>query len=246
MDGNVNFFGSLSGSIDTGGGGGGGDVMDVKVKTSSQYESVVNEEDKTAYIDLSGYVKHSELSSYVTSEALTIILNDYVTDSELSTALSYYVTQSELSTELTSYQPKLIEGENITINPVTNVISASGGGSSWNYSTSEVDTGQKWTDNKNLFVKTFQGQLTISTNNRTWYDLISNLSYMDKVFVMPESYIELSDAIINIPYTSYFGNVGAVVGANFDTQTHTFQLLIGGLPTGTYDYEITLKYTKSV
>lgn len=245
MDGSINFVGSLNGSIDKGGGGG-GNVYDVKVKTSLNYESVVDENDKTAYIDLSGYATKSELSGFVTSEALTTILGDYVTDSELSTALSDYVTDSELSMELTNYQPKLTAGENITINPITNVISASGGGGSWNYSTNEVDTGQKWTDNKNLFVKTFQGQLTISTNNRTWYDLISNLSYMDKVFVMPESYIELSDAIINIPYTSYFNNVGAVVGANFDTPTHTFQLLIGGLPTGTYDYEITLKYTKSI
>ena len=244
MDGSINFIGSLSGSIDEGGGGG-GNVYDVKVKTSLNYESVVDEDDKTAYIDLSGYATKSELSGFVTSKALTIILNDYVTDSELSTALGYYVTDSELSTELTNYQPKLTAGSNITIDPVTNVISASGG-SSWDYSTSEVDTGQKWTDNKNLFVKTFQGQLSISKTNRTWYDLISNLSYMDKVFVMPESYIELSDAIINIPYTSYFNNVGAVVGANFDTPTHTFQLLMGGLPTGTYNYEITLKYTKSV
>ena len=115
-----------------------------------------------------------------------------------------------------------------------------------NFSTVEQNTGQKWTDNKNLFVKTFQGHLIISTNNRKWYDLISNLSYMDKVFVMPESYIELSDAIINIPYTSYYNNVGAVVGVNFDTPTNTFQLLIGGLPTGTYSYEITLKYTRSI
>lgn len=133
----MDLFGEVAGRI--GMGGGGGEVADVKVKTSSQYESVVDENDKTAYIDLSDYAKESELSEYVTSDGLTLILanyvtstslssilNDYVTDSELSTALSYYVTQSELSTELTSYQPKLTAGENITIE--NNVISASGGG----------------------------------------------------------------------------------------------------------------------
>lgn len=164
MDGSINFIGSLSGSIDEGGGGG-GNVYDVKVKTSLNYESVVNEDDKTAYIDLSGYATKSELSGYVTSEALTTILNNYVTDSELSTTLSDYVTDNELSTELTSYQPKLTAGENITINPVTNVISASGGGAKINYSTTEQDTGLTWIDGKHIYQKTIIETLTSAVSH---------------------------------------------------------------------------------
>ena len=41
--------------------------------------------------------------------------------------LSKYVTDSELATDLSEYQKKLVAGTNITIDPVTNVISASGG-----------------------------------------------------------------------------------------------------------------------
>lgn len=136
--------GSLDGGITFEGGG----VSDVLTKTSGNYTSVVNQSDNKAYIDLSGYVKPSDLSNYVTNDGLTLILSnyvtstslstvlsDYVTDSELSTALSDYVTDSELSTELTSYQPLLTAGDNITIE--NNVISASGGGggASWDIPT---------------------------------------------------------------------------------------------------------------
>lgn len=41
--------------------------------------------------------------------------------------LSQYVTESELAVDLSDYQKKLVAGTNITIDPVTNVISASGG-----------------------------------------------------------------------------------------------------------------------
>lgn len=263
MQGNIDFIGSLTGSI-AGGGGGGSDVTITPTLATGT--------------KIADYTIDSESGSLYapTPQGLTAELPLEISDNVISIDLSDYATVSDLD----DYQEKLTAGNYININssneisctpPITNVwytpeagvqqdvligkftvnevtqnVYAPSGGTIWDYSTSEVDTGQKWTDNKNLFVKTFQGQLTISTTNRTWYDVISNLSYMDKVFVMPESYIELSDAIINIPYTSYFNNVGAVVGANYDTPSHTFQLLIGGLPVGTYDYEITLKYTKSV
>lgn len=172
-------------------------------------------------------VRHSQTTDYesvVNDEKIAMI--DLVS----------YVRRNELTQAIENVENSIDNVEEL-VDTKQNVI---------NYSTEEQNTGQKWTDNKNLFVKTFQGQLTISTKNRTWYNLINNLSYMDKVFVMPESFIELSDAIINLPYTSFYSNTGAVVGTNFDTPTHTFQLLIGGLPTGTYNYEITLKYTKSI
>lgn len=119
----MDLFGEVAGRI---GFEGSGEVADVKVKTSSSYESVVNPEDKTAYIDLSEYAKENELSEYVTSDGLSLILANYVTSTSLSNILNDYVTDNELSTELSNYQPKLIAGDNITIED--NVISASGGG----------------------------------------------------------------------------------------------------------------------
>lgn len=196
MDGSINFIGSLSGSIDEGGEGG-GNVYDVKVKTSSQYESVVNEEDKIAYIDLSGYATKSELSGYVTSNALITILNDYVTDSELSTALNDYVTDSELS----SYQPKLTAGENISIDPVTNVISASGGGGSWDYSTSEVNTGQKWIDGKDIYCCVYKDVNRILTDNN-WNNNILSIANISEIIDF-KGFIGLDGYGINIPL-NYF------------------------------------------
>lgn len=259
MQGNIDFTGSLSGSIAGGSGG-----LDVTITPTLQSgtkiaDYTIDSESGSLYAPPST-INRAQLPLLIIGDELRIDLSNYYTKAETQIELETYQRQMEsidsqvsisgihrnqiaLTFDIDNYQGKLTAGGNITIDE-NNIISASGG-TTWDYSMSEVDTGQKWTDNKSLFVKTFQGQLTISTTNRTWYDLISNLSYMDKVFVMPESYIELSDAIINIPYTSYFSNVGAVVGANFDTPSHTFQLLIGGLPTGTYDYEITLKYTKT-
>lgn len=136
----MDLFGEVAGRI--GYEGGGGDVADVKVKTSSQYESVVNPEDKTAYIDLSVYAKESELSGLVTSESLQTTLEDYTTDEALQTTLEDYTTYEYTESRYTPlatfnnytitaeshFQKTLVAGENITINPVTNVISASGGG----------------------------------------------------------------------------------------------------------------------
>ena len=123
----MDLFGEVAGRI--GFEGGNGEVVDVKVKTSSDYASVVNPEDKTAYIDLSGYAKSSELSGLVTSEALETKLEDYTTyqytESRYTPLASFnnYVITAE-----SHFQKKLTAGENISIDPVTNVISASGGG----------------------------------------------------------------------------------------------------------------------
>ena len=272
MQGTISFDGTLSGGI-TGGGGGGSEVTITPVLTEGEKiaDYSIDGESGSLYapeaealpstIVTKALRKYNDTSQ---TKILTITTLDTENSQEVSQDIyapspvqcwytpgleqDYVIGQFTYggvtqNVYIPDFQRPLTAGANITIDQ-DNVISASSGGSSWNYSTSEIDTGQKWTDNKNLFVRTFQGQLTISSTNRTWYDLISNLSYMDKVFVMPESYIELSDAIINIPYISLFNNVGAVVGSNFDTPTDTFQLLIGGIPVGTYNYEITLKYTK--
>lgn len=124
----MDLFGEVAGRIGFEGGSGG--VADVKVKTSSDYESVVNPEDKSAYIDLSKYVTSDGLTlilaNYVTSTSLSNILNEYVSENELSTTLGDYVTNGELSSELANYQPELIAGDGIDI--TNNVISATGGG----------------------------------------------------------------------------------------------------------------------
>lgn len=273
MQGTISFDGTLSGGI-TGGGGGGSEVTITPVLTEGTKiaDYSIDQEAGSLYAptpeELPDTIVTKALRKYndtSQTKIMTVTTYDKENDQEVSHDIyapspvdCWYTPGLEQDYEIGKFtyggvtqnvyipyfQRPLTAGANITIDQ-DNVISASGG-SSWNYSTSEVNTGQKWTDNKDIFIRTFSGTLTVSSTSRTWYDLISNLSYMDKVFVMPESYIELSDAIINIPYISLFNNAGAVVGANFDTPTDTFQLLIGGIPAGTYNYEITLKYTKNV
>lgn len=135
MDGSVNFIGSLSGSINEGGGGGGG-IIDVQVNTTQvpDYESVV--ENDVAKIDLYPYMEKSE------TQTLFDLLNDEIelVDGKVG-ALEQIVPYK---------QDKLTAGNNITIE--NNVISASGG-SSWNYSTNEVYTGQNWIDGKPIYCR---------------------------------------------------------------------------------------------
>ena len=134
----MDLYGEIAGRI--GVEGGGSDIKDVKTKTtpSGSYNSVVNDEDKIAYIDLSSYAKESELSDYATKSELS----DYVTSTALETTLEDYTTYEYTESRYTPvatfnayqisaeshFQKTLVAGENITINPVTNVISASGGG----------------------------------------------------------------------------------------------------------------------
>ena len=54
-----------------------------------------------------------------------------------------------------------------------------GGGGSWNYSTSEVNTGQKWIDGKDIYSRTFTG-LSITTSG-SWQDTSIDVSYADTI-----------------------------------------------------------------
>lgn len=80
------------------------------------------------------------------------------------------------------FQRPLTAGANITID-ADNVISASGG-SSWDYSTTEVDTGQKWIDGKTIYCKVFNISPLTMSNSGTWYStgcVISNINTLINV-----------------------------------------------------------------
>ena len=82
---------------------------------ASKYIFMVPEEDTTAdgniyeeYIVINGVIEvvgkwATDLSGYVTSDALDTKLEDYITSTGLDTKLESYVTESELSTQLTEY-----------------------------------------------------------------------------------------------------------------------------------------------
>ncbi len=125
--------GTVSGMIELLGGGE-GKVNDVKVKenVSSDFVSVLNETDKTAYIDLSNKANTTDVEN-----------------------------------ALETKQDTLTAGENITIE--NGIISALGG--SWDYSTSEVNTGQKWIDGRTIYARVYDAGTNLTVNYNSWLNL---------------------------------------------------------------------------
>ena len=118
--------------------------------------------------DISDYLTIADAVS-IYQRALTagrgISLDPYDDTIYTSFDINDYLSTTDAAT---TYQEKLIAGTNITIDPDTNVISATGGGggSTWDYSTSEVDTGQKWIDNNEIYCRVFElsSPIIISTS----------------------------------------------------------------------------------
>lgn len=76
------------------------------------------------------------------------------------------------------FQRPLTAGANITID-ADNVISASGG-SSWDYSTSEVNTGQKWINGHDIYCKVIMlnNRISVSSNYSTIVGNIPDIEYL--------------------------------------------------------------------
>lgn len=187
MQGNIDFTGSLSGSI-AGGGGGGSDVtitpslqsgtkiadytiddtpgvLYAPTPTSLTAQLPLSISDNVISIDLSDYATKNELSDYVTDTELSTTLEDYTTYTYTESRYTPLATFNAYTIAAEShFQRTLTAGANITIDPTTDTISASGG-SSWNYSTSEVDTGQKWIDGRKIYCKVFNITSTAFLNN---------------------------------------------------------------------------------
>lgn len=179
MQGTIAFDGTLSGSIAGGGGGGGSEVTIIPVLTEGEkiadYEidgtpgelyaptptplpdHIVNDIHGFSYTPYPS----TEIARYTIDDGVEQSLYgpDYETTWEAYPGVDQDYTigllrcyGSTYNVKIPYYQKPLTAGANISIDPVTNVISASGG-SSWDYSTSEVDTGQKWIDGKTIYCK---------------------------------------------------------------------------------------------
>lgn len=158
MQGTISFDGTLSGGI-TGGGGGGSEVTITPTLSSGT---------KIADYDIDGtpgelYAPTPESLSAsvplsISSGVISIDLSAYDTATEIAAT---YATKGEVSAvDLNmknyvdnNFQPLLVAGTNITIDPVTHEISASN--STWDYSTTEINTGQKWIDGKDIYMRVF-------------------------------------------------------------------------------------------
>ena len=181
MQGTISFDGTLSGGI-TGGGGGGSEVSITPVLTEGTKiaDYNIDQEEGSLYAptpeDMPDTIVTKALRKYNdTSQTKIMTVTTYDRENEQEVNQDIYapspvqcwynpgleqdyvigqftyggVTQNVY---IPNFQRPLTAGQNITIDQ-DNVISASGGGSSWNYSTSEVNTGQKWIDGKDIYCR---------------------------------------------------------------------------------------------
>lgn len=178
MQGNIDFTGSLSGSI-AGGGGGGSDVtITPTLATGTKIaDYTIDSESGSLYAPTPEGLT-AELPLEISNNVISIDLSDYVTETDLNTVLDDYTTYTYTESRYTPlatfnaytlaaenhFQRVLTAGANITIDPVTDTISASGG-SSWDYSTSEVNTGQKWIDGKDIYCKVITENVVAGDNS---------------------------------------------------------------------------------
>lgn len=196
MQGNIDFTGSLSGAI-SGGGSGGSDVTitptlqsgtkiadyTIDETSGSLYaptpEGLTAElpliiSNNTISIDLSGYVTNSDLNDY--QEKLTA--GSYINiDSNNEISCTPPITNVWYTPEAGVQQDVLIG--KFTVNEVTQNVYAPSGGSSWNYSTSEVDTGQKWIDGSVIYnlVVEFQTPISLQVSWNKIIDFV-NTNYL--------------------------------------------------------------------
>lgn len=128
---------------DSGGGGGGSSDLEAVEKTKAQYDELTPEQ------------KADTNKIY--------FITDYNPPSGGSSTVTITPTYNT-GTKIADYEVDGIKGHLYIPN--------SGGGSSWNYSTTKVDTGQKWIDDRTIYCKVYTWQTQITNiGNNSWKNL---------------------------------------------------------------------------
>lgn len=196
MQGNIDFSGTLSGSIAGGGGGSEVTITPTLQSGTKIADYSIDSENGSLYapkgitqaqqpllilgdvisIDLSNYydkvdidyeLEHNYQKKLYAYTPLQITGNDY-NEISLTFDINDYATKNYVQS---NFQPTLTAGSGISIE--NNVISASG--TSWNYSTTEVDTGQKWIDGKTIYSLVIEYQSPISLP-LSWTKVLSDVN----------------------------------------------------------------------
>lgn len=214
MQGNIDFTGTLSGAISDSGGGGsdvtitptlqsGTKIADFTIdsESGSLYAPTPEEITVSSPLSKSGDNISIDLSNYITSSSLETILEDYPTYQYTESRYTPLATFNAYTISAEShFQRTLTAGANITIDPVTDTISASGGGEI-NYSTSEQDTGVLWFDGRHIYQKTIE--ISVTSSNTFSYDL----SALNIDIIIDNNFIYLfADATHNYQVPVYYGN----------------------------------------
>lgn len=190
MQGNIDFSGTLSGSIAGGGGGS-------EVTITPTFESGTKIADFTIG-EISGAIYIPNVSAYETTSHAQSTYETKVDSQTKYENMGAYVLENfmpiynagrginfdtehkqiETSFNIANYQPKLTAGTGIDI--TGNVISCAASGSVWNYSTIEVDTGQKWIDGKEIYSKVMDLGSDVSFTVG-WNSLVPHNNYYDTI-----------------------------------------------------------------
>ena len=265
MQASIDFDGTLTGSIAGGGGGGGSDVS---------ITPTYNQGTKIADYSIDGnegaiYTPEIEISKYVSSgvkiceiEGVEIFAPscgyiDTLGDSNVEQigGFSQGANVTPVNVKRVSYTNDVSNGEKIGSLVVgdteyavkqkkANVI---------NYSTTEQNTGRKWIDGRDIYQKTFVKQLTLTSNDRTWYEILSSVELTeincDTILNYDNSYVNyvnINTEIYNFNYSSVLGNVGAMLGVYQNKSLNKVEACIASMGTGTHDIIITIQYVKAV
>lgn len=239
MQGSINFDGTLSGSI-AGGGGGGSEVSITPILTSGVKiaDYAIDETTGSLYAPES-----SELSAQsplsIVSDVISIDLSAYDTASEIADT---YPTKDYVNNQFISigqdltlnYQKKLTAGTGISIDPLTNTISSSASGGV-DYSTTEQDTGVKWTDGRSIYQRTVVYTPNLNTNSYVTIDNTITTSYADHVMVKDMDW-KYSDYIVAGQNTG-----GGGINITITSGGVSLENMAG---VTAHDFYITLLYTK--
>lgn len=270
MQGNIDFTGSLSGSI-AGGGGGGSEVTITPVLTEGEKiaDYSIDGESGSLYAPeaeaLPATIVTKALRKYnddTQTKILTITTLDTENNQEVSQDIyapspvdCWYTPGLEQDYQIGQFtyggvtqnvyipyfQRPLTAGANITID-VDNVISATGG-SSWNYSTSEVNTGQKWTDGKDIYCRVFEDDNKTFTDN-SWNNNVLGTSNI--TIINFYGFMGLTGYPINMPLVGYYRSateyITTILGADLSDISIRPNLNAGAVPKGIH---CTIFYTKN-
>lgn len=176
MQGTITFDGTVSGGISRGGGGSsnvsitptvteGTKIADYEVNGIPGELYAPDPEAFTAQspllisnnvisIDLSGYQEKLTAGDYISIDS-----NNRISCTPPIKSVGY--------TPEPDVQQDVLIGK-FTVNDVTQNIYVPSGGSSWNYSTSEVNTGQKWIDGKDIYCCVLN-----NINDNNWHNIAS-------------------------------------------------------------------------
>lgn len=117
-----------------------------------------------------------------------------------------------------------------------------GGGAS--YSTDEVKIG-KWIDGSDLYEKTFDTAVNISSNTRVWTMLLTNdaltAAGIDEIVAASGVFHETSNFYYIIP--TVLGTSGILIGLG--KTENGFGMCSQNATAGTYDIQFTIRYTKT-